>query len=164
MKIFRLKYDRGATIIEFSLSILIFAIFVFGIVEFGRALFLINMANKAAQSAARLATVCDRFDYPFTTVKEKVKYLVESSGQISTKERDWLQITYKGDTCPPNSQSQPVKTTNSKLEPCWITVSISNLDFYLMIPLLHIKFTLPEYKVTQVREAMSSFQNPACSQ
>lgn len=148
--------QAGAALIEFSLSILVFFVVMMGIVEFGRALFLINMAGKATQLATRLATLCDQNDPQYNIIRDKVKYFIEASGQIKVPSGTWLNITPNSDTC----YFQP-KT--GSVDPCWITTSLSNLSFKLMIPLVDTRITLPEYRVTQVREAMTSLNNPACS-
>lgn len=149
--------QRGAALIEFSLSVLIFFVVMMGIVEFGRALFLINMAGRATQMATRLATICDQNDPQYNIIRDKVKYFIEASGQIRVPSGGgWLNITPNSDTC----YFQP---KSGNVDPCWITTSLSNLSFKLMIPLMDIRVTLPEYRVTQVREAMTSTNNPACS-
>ena len=153
----RTEQQRGAALVEFSLSILVFFVVVMGIVEFGRALFLINMAGKATQMATRLATICDQSDSQYYIIRNKVKFFIQSSGQIRVPSSNgWLNITPNSDTC----YTLP---TSGSVDPCWITTSLSNLSFKLMIPLVDIHITLPEYRVTQVREAMTSTNNPACS-
>lgn len=149
--------QHGAALIEFSLSILIFFVVVMGVIEFGRALFLINMAGKATQMATRLATVCDQNDPQYEIIRNKVKYFIQSSGQIRVPAgSSWLNITPNSDTC-------YFLPKSGNVDPCWITTSLSSLSFKLMIPLVDIRITLPEYRVTQVREAMTSTNNPACS-
>lgn len=150
------RQARGAALIEFSLSVLLFFIVVMAVVEFGRALFLINLAGRATQMATRLATVCDQNDPQYNIIREKVRYYIEASGQLKVPTNaTWLAITPNSDTC----YFMP-KTGN--VDPCWITTSLTNLQFKLMIPLMDIRITLPEYRVTQVREAMTSANNPAC--
>ena len=139
--------------VEFALSILIFLIVVMGIVEFGRALFLINMAGKATQMATRLASICDIGDTDM--IRSKVRSYIESSGQVQITGNDWLIITPNSSTCYFGEQS-------GNVDPCWITASLKadSLSFKLMIPMTNIRITLPEYRVTQVREAMSSLSSP----
>lgn len=149
--------QRGGALIEFSLSVMIFFVVVMAVVEFGRALFLINMAGRATQMATRLATVCDQNDPQYNIIRAKVRYFIEASGQIKVPNNStWLNITPNSDTCYFLQKS-------GNVDPCWITTSLSNLSFKLMIPLMDIRITLPEYRVTQVREAMTSINNPACT-
>lgn len=149
-------HECGAALIEFSLSVLLFFIVAMAVVEFGRAMFLINLAGRATQMATRLATVCDQNDPQYNLIREKVRYFVEGSGQIKVPgNTNWLTITPNSDTCYFVQQS-------GNVDPCWITTSLNNLQFKLMIPLMDIHITLPEYRVTQVRESMNSTNNPVC--
>jgi Flp pilus assembly protein TadG len=51
--------QKGATIVEFSLSLIVFLTFLLGIVDFARMLFTWNAASEAARMGARYAVVCD---------------------------------------------------------------------------------------------------------
>lgn len=149
--------NKGATIVEFSLSIALFFSVVFAVIEFGRVLFLYNMATKATQLATRLATTCNgQSDQQKERIKERVKFYIESSGQISTFGKDWLEISPDPVSCDANSL---VKT--GEVDPCWITSSIKNLKVDLKIPGIALEIPLPEYRVTQVREAMTDL-SPVC--
>ena len=153
---FSRKAEHGGSLLEFSLAVVLFFALAMGVVEFGRAMFLINLAGRATQLATRLATVCDQNDPQYNIIREKVRYFVEGSGQIKVPANTtWLTITPNSDTCYFAQQS-------GNVDPCWITTSLDNLQFKLMIPLMDIRITLPEYRVTQVREAMNSTNNPIC--
>jgi pilus assembly protein CpaE len=52
-------HERGATIVEFALALLVFLMFLFGILDFSRMLFTWVAANEAARAGARYAAVCD---------------------------------------------------------------------------------------------------------
>jgi Flp pilus assembly protein TadG len=49
----------GSTIVEFALVLLIFLMFLLGIVDFSRMLFTWNAATEATRAGARYAVVCD---------------------------------------------------------------------------------------------------------
>lgn len=51
--------QHGSTIVEFSLVLLLFLMFLFGILDFSRMLFTWNAANEATRAGARYAVVCD---------------------------------------------------------------------------------------------------------
>lgn len=144
--------QKGAALVEFSLAVMLFFVVVIGVVEFGRTMFLLNLAGRATQMATRLATICSNDDPTRAMIREKVRFYVEGSGQIKVPTgTTWLTITPNSDTC-----------YSASTDPCWITTSLNNLQFTLMIPLMNINITLPPYRVTQVREAMDSSNNPAC--
>ena len=49
--------ERGTVLLEFSLILLMLLIFIFGIVDFGRALYTANSLNLAVREGARFAAV-----------------------------------------------------------------------------------------------------------
>ena len=51
------KDDQGASIIEFGLVVLVFYVFVFGVMDFGRALYSYHFVSHAAREATRFAIV-----------------------------------------------------------------------------------------------------------
>lgn len=147
------RRERGAALIEFSLSVILFIVLVMGVIEFSRAMFLINMAGRATQMATRLVTVCGYDNSQF--VRDKVRSYIEASGQVKVSGENWLVIKPDPTSCYFGQQS-------GNVDPCWVTTWLSGMSFNLMIPLIDINIAIPEYKVTQVREAMSSLNNPAC--
>src|ERR1044072_3634877 len=48
--------ERGATLVEFAIVVTVFLTVMFGVVEFGRALFVHNALADAARRGARYAT------------------------------------------------------------------------------------------------------------
>lgn len=51
------RNDQGASIIEFGLVVLVFYAFVFGVMDFGRALYSYHFVSHAAREATRYAIV-----------------------------------------------------------------------------------------------------------
>ena len=51
--------QHGAAVVEFALVLLIFLMFLLGIVDFSRLLFTWNAATEATRAGARYAVVCD---------------------------------------------------------------------------------------------------------
>lgn len=51
--------QSGATVVEFALVLLIFLVFLLGLLDFARMLFTWSAANEAARAGARYAVVCD---------------------------------------------------------------------------------------------------------
>jgi hypothetical protein len=54
--------QRGAVLIEFALGLLIFLMFLLGVVDFSRMLYTWAAANEATRAGARHAVVCDDQD------------------------------------------------------------------------------------------------------
>ncbi len=51
------KNDQGASLLEFGLVVLVFYTFVFGVMDFGRALYNYHFVSHAAREATRYAIV-----------------------------------------------------------------------------------------------------------
>jgi Flp pilus assembly protein TadG len=52
------RLEQGTTTVEFSIIGLLLMIVVFGVIEFGRALFVMNILTEASRRGARMAAVC----------------------------------------------------------------------------------------------------------
>lgn len=52
------RRDKGITTVEFAIIGLLMLIVVFAVIEFGRALFVMNTLTEATRRGARLAVVC----------------------------------------------------------------------------------------------------------
>jgi hypothetical protein len=51
--------QQGATVVEFALVLLVFTMFMLGLLDFARMLYTWNAANEATRAGARYAVVCD---------------------------------------------------------------------------------------------------------
>lgn len=145
-----MRASQGATIVEFALSVALFFVVVFAVIEFGRLLFLYNMAAKATQLATRMATTCGYGPSEQKNIRDKVRFYLEASGQVSINSTTWLDINPSGIACDPDMIQPP-----GEVETCWITTKIQGLTADLKIPGIPMSVPLPEYRVTQVREAMT---------
>ena len=52
------RLEQGITTVEFAIVGLALMIVVFGVIEFGRALFVMNILTEASRRGARMAAVC----------------------------------------------------------------------------------------------------------
>src|SRR5262245_52271211 len=52
------RLEQGITTVEFAIIGLLLMIVVFGVIEFGRELFVMNMLAEASRRGARMAAVC----------------------------------------------------------------------------------------------------------
>lgn len=160
MKRQRLR-EHGAALVEFALSFTIFCIVMFGVVEFSRAMFAWNTASEATRMANRMARMCDNSDPQWTIIRDRVRYFVEVSGQISVGNGpEWLSINY-------SPKCFEFETGVTGAEPCWVETKLNNLMLDLTIPLMNVSIPLPEYRTKALRESMSSTtlsgeKNPLC--
>jgi|KBSSwiStaDraftv2_1062776.scaffolds.fasta_scaffold03114_9 Flp pilus assembly protein TadG len=52
------RFQRGVTTVEFAIIGLLLFVVIFGVIEFGRALFVMNTLTEATRRGARMAAVC----------------------------------------------------------------------------------------------------------
>jgi hypothetical protein len=53
------KYEAGTSVVEFALALLIFSMFLLGLLDFARMLYTWNAATEATRAGTRFAVVCD---------------------------------------------------------------------------------------------------------
>ena len=72
--------EKGAALIEFAISFLLFWMLVIGLIELSRLMLAWNAAGDAVQLAARLESTCP----DSSKTDERVKALVAASGQLAS--------------------------------------------------------------------------------
>ena len=101
-----------------------------------------NTAAEATRLASRLASMCDPSAAQQSRIRQRVRYFVEASGQLSVGERsDWLVLSYLPANCSASS--------------ClWAEARLSDVQAKLVIPVSAITLALPPYRSVQMRESM----------
>ena len=140
--------------VEFALAVMVFAVALVAVVEFARFMLVFNTAAEATRLASRLASICDMGAAQEATIRAKVRFFVEASGQISVGSRsDWLVLSYS-----------PAGCTSATC--ALVDARLSNLQAQLLIPLSTLSLSLPVYRSPQLRESMSNVVagefNPRC--
>jgi hypothetical protein len=134
--------QKGSAIIEFALSFILIWVLILGVIEFSRLMFSWSTAGEASRLAARLASICSNDSAQQDTIKKRVSWYIEASGQIDLGNRaDWLDIKYLPSGCNSNSCTM-VETTLVDLKPI------------LMVPGLNSIVTLPNFRTALPREVM----------
>lgn len=138
--------QRGATIIEFSLVLLVFLMFLLGILDFARMLYTWNAATEATRAGARYAAVCDDGAHP-DLVLARMQQLLP---QITAVDVQWSPASCTASTCE------------------WVTVSIRDLNFQWISPIpgaVSMAIPMPPFSTTLPREVMrqDSHSNALCS-
>ena len=128
--------QSGAAIVEFSFAMIIFLMFLLGIVDFSRMLFTWNAANEAARAGARYAVVCDD-----TTQKPAVLARMQSMlPQIGDITLTWTPSGCNSTTC------------------TGVDVAITSLDYQWISPLAGLAklapAALPTFHTYLPREIM----------
>jgi len=129
---------RGATMIEFALALIVFLMFLFGIIDFSRMLFTWVAANEAARAGARYAAVCD----DTTHQAQVLTHMQALLPQISTINTSWAPSGCTSATC----QSVTVTVTGLKFQ--WIS-PIAGAGLRAAIPMPSFSTTLPREVMRQ---------------
>jgi len=130
--------ERGGTLVEFSIAATVFLMVLFGVVEFGRALWTHNALTDAARKGARYAVVHQASDA--SSVKNVVVYDNPAGGTSPIVEgltTDNVLVTYSGFT----------------LDGGTVQVTITNYDFHFVVPIVSTTIRMPSYTTTLTGES-----------
>ena len=133
------KHERGATLVEFSIAATVFLTLMFGVLEFGRALWLHNALSDAARRGARYAALHTSGDV--TAVRNVVVY-GNPAGGTNPLVQDLNPTTHVN-----------VAYNGYGLDSGTVTVSITNYQFQFVLPLLTTSITMPSYATTLPAES-----------
>ncbi|HJT67357.1 MAG TPA: TadE/TadG family type IV pilus assembly protein [Pyrinomonadaceae bacterium] len=130
--------ERGSTLVEFSIGVTVFLTAMFGVMEFGRALWVHNALTDAARRGARYATMHSPSDV--NGVKNVVVYGDPTgSGQpmVNNLTTANVNVTYN----------------NFGLNDGTVSVSITNYQFQFVLPIIGTTITMPSYTTTLTAES-----------
>ncbi len=145
--------QRGMTTVEFSIVGVVLFLVLFGVIEFGRALYVVNMLTEATRRGARLAAVCPVNDpYPaegavfayggggtspvvpgLTTSNVVIEYLDDNGGLITDPITNFDEIRY-------------------------VRARIVNFSMPLIIPFIDPTLSLSGFAATIPRESLGVFR------
>ena len=131
--------ERGATLVEFALALSVFLVAMFGVIEFGRAIWVHNALADAARRGARYAVLHSAADA--ADVKNVVVYGDPAGGT---------------QTMVPNlaTTNVSVSYSNFGLNKGTVTVSITDYQFQFVIPIVGTTITMPAYTTTLTGESV----------
>ena len=130
--------EKGSTLVEYAIGATVFIMAVFGVLEFGRALWAHNALTDAARRGARYAALHPPND---PGVKNVVVYGDPVGGTqplLPDMSTDNVVVTYSGDF-----------SVNSGTT----TVTITNYQFKFVLPFLPATITMPAYSTTLTGES-----------
>jgi Flp pilus assembly protein TadG len=124
--------ERGSTLVEFSIGVLVFATAMFAVLEFGRVLWAHNALTDAARRGARYAVLHAETDV------DQVKNVIVFGDAAGT-----------GNPMLPNlaKEDVDVEYTGFGLNDGTVTVTI-DYEFQLLIPIIGTTITMPTYSTT----------------
>jgi len=130
--------ERGSTLVEFSIAATVFLTVMFGVIEFGRALWTHNALTDAARRGARYAVVHKQIE--IADVKNVVVYGDPAGGTKPVVENlttDNVIVNYSGFT----------------LDGGTVQVTITGYDFNFVVPIVSTKIRMPSYTTTLTGES-----------
>jgi len=130
--------ERGTTLVEFAIALTVFLTSMFGVIEFGRALWVHNALTDAARRGARYATLHNPADVD--KVKNVVVYGDEAGGTQSVV---------------PNLTTDNVTVNYSSfgVNKGTVSVAITSYQFQFVVPLIGTSITMPAYSTTLTGES-----------
>ena len=135
----RKSNERGATLVEFSIAATVFLVVVFGVIEFGRALWTHNALSDAARRGARYATLHSAAEI------EQVKNVVVYGNADGS-----------GTPLVPNLTTDNVSVDYSSfaLNAGTVSVSVTDYQFQFIVPIVGTTITMPNYTTTLTGESV----------
>jgi Flp pilus assembly protein TadG len=130
--------ERGSTLVEFAIGATVFLTVMFGVIEFGRALWVHNALSDAARRGARYAVVHTEADRE--AVKRVVVYGDAAGGTkplVSNLTTDNVNVAYSG----------------FGLSGGTATVTITNYQFQFVVPIVSTSIQMPNYSTTLTAES-----------
>ena len=152
------REERGQTLVEFAFVCVLFLTVLFGIIEFGRALWTWNTIVQATRAGARFAVV----EAPSATddqVKNFVVYYnAAGTGDpvlpgLSTSNVTVQYMKNSGKVCPDSSSPDPCP---DKYAADIIQVSVTGYTFSFLVPFVGTSLTLPAFTTTLPVEGLGA--------
>jgi Flp pilus assembly protein TadG len=133
--------EKGQTLVEFALAAMLFLTLLFGIVEFGRALWTWNTIVQATRAGARFAIVGDPTND--TAIKNWVVFHnAAGSGEpvLNGLNTTNVQVAFKKN----DGTDMSANRYNSDM----VQVGVSGYTFDFIVPLFGASITLPPFTTT----------------
>jgi Flp pilus assembly protein TadG len=153
------RSERGATLLEFSICATVFLTAIFGVLEFGRALWTHNALSDAARRGARYAinqpastpagtTVTGTNVGPSLTAIKNVTVYGNSAGTgqplVNNLATSNVNVTY----------------SNFGLGNGSVSVTITNYTFQFIVPIVGTSISMPNYNTTLTGESVGTTPAP----
>ena len=138
--------QAGATLVEFSLVLIVFLTFFLGILDFARMLWTWNAANEATRWGARISVVCNKNAAAvLTNMKKMLPQLTAANLAI-----DWYDSVGN------------ISTTCDFTNCAGVNVRITGLDYQWLSPIgfsKHAAIPMPGFSTYLPREIMGQDPN-----
>lgn len=131
------KRERGSTLVEFAIGATVFLTAMFGVLEFGRALWVHNALADAARRGSRYAVINLQDE---TKVQNVVVYGNPDGGAkplVDNLTTGNVTVTYSG----------------FEMNKGTVSVSITDYQFQFVLPFLGTSISMPGYSTTLTAES-----------
>jgi Flp pilus assembly protein TadG len=139
------RNERGASLLEFTIVALIFFTSLFGVLEFGRLLWVHNTLRDAARRGARYAVIRKNDAAGIAAVQKMVVY-GDPNANPATATPVATGLT------PANVQVDYVNFNGIQLS-ARARVTIINYQFKFAVPIVGSTVTMPAYRTSQTGES-----------
>jgi Flp pilus assembly protein TadG len=143
--------ERGQTLVEFAFVVLLFLVLVFGIIEFGRALWTWNTIVQATRAGARYAIV-EQPTADDSLIKKVVVYYDPNATSSSSPVVPGL--TEANVTVRYLKYDGTDATTKNLAD--MIEVSVTNYQFTFLVPLFGSGLSMPAFRTTLPVEGLGA--------
>jgi len=151
------RTQRGQTLVEFALVVMMFLVVMFGLLEFARALWTWNTIVQATRAGARFAVVETPNPSNDDAIKNYVVYLNSAgtgdpvlpgltTSNVTVSFRKIVLGTGAYDTAP----------LPSKFQADVVQVSITGYNFNFVVPIFGTSITLPAFTTTLAIEGLGA--------
>lgn len=133
------RRQQGLHTVEFAVAGLLFLVLLFGVLEFGRALFVWNSLTEATRRGARVAASCP--EGSATAIENAVRFLPElrDNGTVST---EYIR--------------------DGRGHVLYVRVALTGYQHHLLLPLFDQWLPAPDFATTLPREGLGVGASIAC--
>jgi Flp pilus assembly protein TadG len=154
--------QRGQTLVEFALVVIVFLVIVFGLLEFARALWTWNTIVQATRAGARFAVVETPNLANDDAIKNYVVYLNSAgTGEPVLPGLTTSNVTVAFQRIDPNTGNYVAPPNNGAGQPNKyladvVQVGITGYNFTFVVPIIGTSITLPAFTTTLSLEGLGA--------
>src|SRR5262245_16882275 len=149
--------EKGQALLEFAAVTLLFFTLVFGIIEFGRALWTWNTIVQATRAGARFAVVEVPNPSNDDAIKNYVVYLNSAgTGDPVLPGLTTSNVTVNFRKIVPGTGAYDTTPLPSKFQADVVQVSVTGYNFNFVVPIFGTSITLPAFTTTLAIEGLGA--------
>lgn len=134
------RRQEGMATVEFAFLAAALMLVLFGIVELGRTLFVLNALTESSRRGARMAAVC-----PLNDPAIAQSAVFDGAAIVPGLTTDHINVQYLDEVSAPTGAFSQIR---------YIRVSIEGYSHRLLIPFLTLEFSSPDLAATLPRESL----------